>query len=185
MNNTPDKRACDGHFPLPVKGKAIPSHRALRSPTEPFRALRSPMCTPATEPCGVPRESFSSTGKGEKWIAGTPGRPFPRPAGRKGTRKRTPCSHDCRFLDRQGGKGIASARHVPMITFSSTGRGKRPSQAHKLESRMTYSACLSMRSVFSAPHRPRVPRDQAKSIAITRIIRYRKLAKVQGKTVRF
>ena len=144
--------------------------------------------------------------QGEKWIARTPGRPFPRQAGRKGTRKRTPCSHDCRFLDRQGGKGMASACRVPMITFSSTGRGKRPSQmrtksmiwpfsptgrekrpsqAHKLESSMTYSACLSMRSVFSASHGPRVPRDQAKSIAITRIIRYRKLAKVQGKTARF
>ena len=65
LDNTPDKRACDGRFPLPVKGKAIPSHRAPRSPTEPFRALRSPMCTPATEPCGVPRESFSSTGRGK------------------------------------------------------------------------------------------------------------------------
>ena len=32
---------------------------------QPFRALRSPMCIPATEPCGVPRESFSSTGRGK------------------------------------------------------------------------------------------------------------------------
>ena len=39
-------------------------------------------------------------------------RPFPRQAGGKGNRKRTPCSHDCLFLDRQGGKGIASAHRV-------------------------------------------------------------------------
>ena len=101
----------DGHFPLPVKGKAIPSHRALRSPTEPFRALRSPMCTPATEPCGVPRESFSSTGRGKS------GSQAPQ---------------DGLFLDRQGEKGLASARHVPMIAVSSTGRGERESQAHAM-----------------------------------------------------
>ena len=111
LDNTPNKRACDGHFPLPVKGKAIPSHRALRSPTEPFRALRSPMCTPATEPCGVPRKSFSSTGRGKS---------------------ESQAPHDCLFLDRQGEKGLASARHVPMIAVSSTGRGERESQAHAM-----------------------------------------------------
>ena len=93
LGNTPNKRACDSHFPLPVKGKAIPSHRALRSPTEPFRALRSPMCTPATEPCGVPRKSFSSTGRGKS---------------------ESQAPHDCLFRDRQGEKGLARTRHVPM-----------------------------------------------------------------------
>ena len=111
LDNTPNKRACDGHFPLPVKGKAIPSHRALRSPTEPFRALRSPMCTPATEPCGVPRKSFSSTGRGKS---------------------ESQAPHDCLFRDRQGEKGLARTRHVPMITVSSTGRGERESQAHAM-----------------------------------------------------
>ena len=66
MNNTPDKRACDGHFPLPVKGKAIPSYEAPRSPAEPFRALRSSVRTPATEPCRVPRKSFSGKGKANR-----------------------------------------------------------------------------------------------------------------------
>ena len=111
MNNTPDKRACDGHFPLPVKGKAIPSHRALRSPTEPFRALRSPMCTPA------PRSPAESRGS-----------PFPRLAGGKvdrrhprtafsstGKGKRAPCARATLFLDRQSENSHA---------FSSTGRAK-------------------------------------------------------------
>ena len=84
-----------------------PSHRALRSPAE----------------------VLFLDWQGEKRIAGTPRLPFPRQAGGKGTRKNTPCSHDNRFLDRQGGKGIASARHVPMITFSSTGRGKMESKS--------------------------------------------------------
>ena len=66
---------------------------------QPFRALRSPMCIPATEPCRVPRESLSSTGRGEKWIAGTPGRPFPRQARGKRNRKHRPCSHDRLFLN--------------------------------------------------------------------------------------
>ena len=127
MNNTPDKRACDGHFPLPVKGKAIPSHRALRSPTA-LQSTAEPHVHPSHGALPRPAGILILDWQGKKWIAGTPGRPFPRQARRKGNRKRTPCSHDCRFLDRQGGKGIASACHVPMITFSSTGRGKRPSQ---------------------------------------------------------
>ena len=40
--------------------------------------------------------------------------------------------HDCLFLDRQGEKGFASARHVPMIAVSSTGRGGRELQAHAM-----------------------------------------------------
>ena len=78
---------------------------------QPFRALRSPMCIPATEPCRVPRESLSSTGKGKS------GSQAPQ---------------DGLFLDRQGEKGLASARHVPMIAVSSTGRGERESQAHAM-----------------------------------------------------
>ena len=132
MNNTPDKRACDGHFPLPVKGKAIPSYEAPRSPAEPFRALRSSVRTPATEPCRVPGKSFSSTGKGKS---------------------ESQAPHDCLFLVRQrekrfasarrvpmivvsstgkGTKEIASTRHVPMIAFSSTGRGETESQAQAM-----------------------------------------------------
>ena len=111
LDNTPNKRACDGHFPLPVKGKAIPSHRAFRSPTEPFRALRSPMSIPVTEPCRVPRESLSSTGRGKS------GSQAPQ---------------DGLFLDRLGEKGLASARHVPMIAVSLAGRGERESQAHAM-----------------------------------------------------
>ena len=76
---------------------------------QPFRALRSPMCIPVTEPCRVPRESLSSTGRGKS------GSQAPQ---------------DGLFLDRQGEKGLASARHVPMIAVSSTGRGERESQAH-------------------------------------------------------
>ena len=91
--------------------------------------------------------------------------PFPQQAGGKGNRKHTPCSHDHLFLDRKGRKAIANAHQVHNIAFSSTGRGKRLSQSHKLESRITYFARLSMRSVFSAPHGPRVLRDQAKSFA--------------------
>ena len=65
MNNTPDKRAYDGHFPLPVEGKAIPSYEAPRRPVEPFRALRSSVRTPATEPCRVPDEAQRSPAEPE------------------------------------------------------------------------------------------------------------------------
>ena len=76
--------------------------------------------------------------------------PFPRQAGRKGHRKRTTSpmmdfsstgrgkrpsqahakSHDCLFLDRQGEKGIASARQVSWLPFPRQAGGKKPSQAH-------------------------------------------------------
>jgi hypothetical protein len=55
---------------------------------------------------------FSSTGRGKRpsqTRAKSMKQPFPRQAGGKGNRKRTPS---------------------PMMTFSSTGRGKRPSQPH-------------------------------------------------------
>ena len=119
LGNTPNKRACDGHFPLPVKGKAIPSHRALRSPTA-LQSTAEPHVHPSHGALPHHAGILILDWQGEKWIAGTPGRPFPRQAKRKGTRKRAPCSHDCRFLDRQGGNGIASTGHVPTTAFSST-----------------------------------------------------------------
>ena len=118
--------ACFRHATRFFKGNSKPQR-----PAEPHRALQStaePHVHPSHGALRSPAGVLFLDWQGEKWIAGTPGRPFPRQAGRKGTRKRTPCSHDCRFLDRQGGKGIASTRHVPMTTFSSTGRGERPSQ---------------------------------------------------------
>ena len=39
-------------------------------------------------------------------------------------------STDDLFLDRQGGKAIASAHQVQEAAFSSTGRGERPLQVH-------------------------------------------------------
>ena len=56
---------------------------------------------------------------------------FALPEGEKANAKRQQ-RLDCLFLDRQGEKGIASARHVLMIAFPSTGRGKRQSQAHAM-----------------------------------------------------
>ena len=98
LDNTPNKRACDGHFPLPVKGKAIPSHRALRSPTA-LQSTAEPHVHPShgalPRPAGIlildwqggkvdrrhPRTAFSSTGKGEtesQTQAMFPRPPFPR-----------------------------------------------------------------------------------------------------------
>ena len=94
----------------PAELRAHPSHGALQSPGEVLFFDR----------------------QREKRIAGTPRLPFPCQAEGKAFRKRTACSHDCRFLDRKGGKGIASTRHVPMIAFSSTGRGERESQAQAM-----------------------------------------------------
>ena len=94
----------------PAELRAHPSHGALQSPGEVLFFDR----------------------QREKRIAGTPRLPFPCQAEGKAFRKRTACSHDCRFLDRKGGKGIASTRHVPMIAFSSTGRGETESQAQAM-----------------------------------------------------
>ena len=103
----------------PAELRAHPSHGALQSPGEVLFFDR----------------------QREKRIAGTPRLPFPCQAegkafrkrtacshdcrfldrqGDKGNRKHTPCSHDCLFLDRQGGNGIASTGHVPTTAFSST-----------------------------------------------------------------
>ena len=73
---------------------------------------------------------------------------FPRQAGGKGHREHSQRALNLPFLDRQREKAIA---------------------------RDPNAACLSMKSVFSASHGPRVPRDRAKPVAITRIIRFRKL----------
>ena len=87
-------------FPLPVEGKAIPSHEALQSPAEPFRALRSSVRTPATEPCRAPCAPQPRS------PAESRGSPFLRQA-----------------------KGKANRRH-PTTAFSLSGRGKSVSQAH-------------------------------------------------------
>ena len=48
----------------------------------------------------------------------------------EGHREREPSPRNGLFLDRQREKPIASAHQVHETAFSSTGRGKRPSQAH-------------------------------------------------------
>ena len=55
--------------------------------------------------------------------------PFPRQAGGRAYLKHTPSPRDGVFLDRQGGKPIASAHQVHGMAFSSTGRGESRPQA--------------------------------------------------------
>ena len=59
-------RACRSKAPLWPVARYPAAPEALQSSAEPFRALQSSVHTPATEPCRVPRKSFSSTGKGKR-----------------------------------------------------------------------------------------------------------------------
>ena len=92
MNNTPDTRACDGHFPLPVKGKATPLHRALQSPAEP-RGRSSSVPQSPVEPSEAPWRPSDPCAHPMRL-------PFHRSLKGKGNRKRTLCFHDCLFPDR-------------------------------------------------------------------------------------